>query len=109
MEPTLRNTIEDFITALEHVERHKPGASLTLSLSVESPSKYDDEKQPKIRLSANFYDGSQHNTVTAASLDALMGEVGRRLGFADREALRVDELQRSFRALPKPEGDDENR
>jgi hypothetical protein len=42
--------------------------------------------------------------IKASTLEALVNEVGRRLNFEDREAAKI---ATSMKALPAPEGDDE--
>lgn len=104
MEKSILDTIREFVNQLEDIQTRKPGTQLSLHLEVSLPHRYSDENEaPSIKLQADFYDGSSHQTCKAASLDALMEEVKRRLGFEDREAMRLQKLAESFKALPKPD------
>lgn len=100
MEHTLLNTVHAFMAELRPIETHRPDTGLTLTLAVGLPNRYESTNKPKIELVANFYDGANHQTVKAASLDSLMDEVKRRLGFEDRESVRMQSLEESFVALP---------
>lgn len=100
MEQNILSTINLFVQELKPVQEHRDGTGLTLSLTVGLPGRYESSDKPKIQLQASFYDGSNHQTVKAASLDSLMVEVKRRLGFEDRESVRLQALEESFVALP---------
>lgn len=103
MEPEIFKVASKFAYEVNKLNAKKIGSSLSITLRVQAPSTYDKESAPKVILEANFWDGSTHQTVRAASLGVLMDEVYRRLQFEDREALRVDEVQRSLVALPAPD------
>lgn len=104
MEQTLLDTIYLFNLEAQRLHATKPGAALTLTVSYTIEDRWG-EPEPKTTLFANFYDGRNYATIEAASLDALMGEVYRRLGFADRETIRTDALNASLKALPAPNQD----
>lgn len=103
VEKSILDTIREFINQLEDIQTRKPGTQLSLRLAVSLPHRYGDENEaPSIQLEANFYDGSSHQTCKAASLDSLMEEVKRRLGFEDREQMRLQTLAESFKAIAAP-------
>lgn len=103
MEKPILDTIREFVSVLQDLETRKTGTGCAIDLKVTLPGRYDSEGPPKIELSAYFYDGSNGQNVKAASLDALMEEVRRRLGFEDREAVRLQTLAESFKALEAPQ------
>jgi hypothetical protein len=103
MEQALHATIIEFSKEIYKLEGKKPGSACTLSITLSGPSRYDSKALPKIKLTAHFYDGGEYQTVQGASLGAVMDEVYRRLGFADKEALRVDQLEATLQALPSPD------
>ena len=102
MEQALLNVAQIFTGEINKLESKLAGASANIELSIAMPSRYSDDKRPKIILSCSFYDGQSHSTVKAASLGALMDEVYRRAGFADKEALQLDRVEASLVALPAP-------
>lgn len=103
MEHQLITSIRLFVDACRVIDERQPGSGLTFTLSVGTANRYETLDKPKIKLECQFYDGTSYQTVSAASLDTLMGEVRRRLGFEDREALRLKEIEESFKALPAPQ------
>lgn len=103
MEPTILSTIHQFIIAAQRFEEKRAGSSLSISLSVALPGRYDGDSPPKVELTAHFYDGKNYQTVTAASLEEAMTEAGRRAGFTDRQAVKIDDLQAGLTALAAPE------
>jgi hypothetical protein len=104
MEPEIFKVASKFSYEANKLEVRKSGCGLTISLSLKARGRWDDENTPpKIDLTAQFWDGSTHQTVRASSLGVLMDEVYRRLQFEDREALRVDEVQSRLVALPAPD------
>lgn len=105
MEQALHTTIVEFSREIAKLELKKPGAALALDINVAAPGRYDSGNRYKTKLSAHFYNGSDYETVRASSLGALMDEVYRRLGFADREAIKIDNLEASLVALAPPSDD----
>lgn len=101
MEQDLHNTIIAFSREVSKLEGRKPGAELTLELRYKL-SGYS-EKRPTIILRAQFYNGTEHESVKATSLGTLMDEVYRRLGFSDKELMKNDALEASLLALPSPD------
>src|SRR6266567_820970 len=103
MEPTILSTIHQFIIASQRFEERRAGSQLTIKLEMEAPSRYSDEKIPEVTLTVGFYDGKHYQTITAASLEEAMTEAGRRAGFTDRQAMKIDNLQAELQALSAPE------
>lgn len=102
MEQALLNVVQIFTGEINKLESKLAGAGASITLNVHC-DKYNGGR-PAIKLEAYFYDpngGGQ--SVKAASLGALMDEVYRRSGFADREALRLGQVEASLVALPSPE------
>lgn len=106
MEQALHATILEFSKEIYKLEAKKPGSGCTLSLELSGPNRYDSKAPPKIKLTAQFYDGAEYSTVRGSSLGAIMDEVYRRLGFADRELSRVDQIEATLQALPAPPNND---
>lgn len=103
MEQALLNVAQIFTGEIHKLESKLSGSGAQISLTLKHPSRYESDTRVKIELLCQFYDGSTHQTVKAASLGALMDEVYRRAGFADREALRLDQVEAQLQALPAPE------
>jgi hypothetical protein len=102
LEAQIAAVAQQFAREAIKLENLKNGTAPRLSLEVKLGG-YGD-KTPKIILNCNFYSGSDYNTVTAGSLGALMDEVHRRCGFADKQALVMDRNNAALTALeaPKP-------
>lgn len=103
MEQALLNVAKIFTGEIHKLESKLAGAGPVITLSLKGAGRYDNEKDIKVLLECQFWDGSNHQTVKGASLGALMDEVYRRAGFADREAMALDRVENSLRALPAPE------
>lgn len=108
MEQLILTVAHPFADACQRLEEAKAGSTLDLTLRVQTPSRYDSDKTPRVTLSASFWDGTSHQAVAAADLDSLLNEVYRRAGFADREAIKMDRLQAQFTALPSPKATVDN-
>lgn len=102
MESVIQKTLDLLVKHIQGIELHKPGSRPNFEISV-SFSGYGSDKRPTVNLRCNFYDGDDHQVVKAASFNAVVDEVNRRLGFHDREALKLDEVERGLMALPAPE------
>lgn len=100
MEQTILDTIYLLNLNAAKLRQLKPGTSIEFTLRYEV-GRYGDA-EPEARLQCQFYDGRTYQTVDAASLAAMMDEVCRRLGFADRQALESDRINATLRALPQP-------
>jgi hypothetical protein len=108
MEQALLNVAQIFTGEINKLESRKAGTDLIIELQVRIPNKYDDSRKPSVNLEARFYNGSNYETLKAASLGALMDEVYHRAGFADKEAVKLDRVEASLVALPSPQEFDEN-
>ena len=100
MEPTIQKTIDLLLTHANHLERFKPGTGAAFQLTVGLEGY--GEKRPKIRLACDFHSTDGYETVKGASFKAVVDEVNRRLGYSDKEKLKLDEFERSLVALPAP-------
>lgn len=101
MEQALLNVAQIFTGEINKLNAKLQGADLKIALQI-STDRYNDGK-PSVKLEAYFWDGGAHQQIKAASLGALMDEVYRRAGFADREAIRLDQVEASLVALPAPD------
>ena len=103
MEQALLNVAQIFTGEINKLEARKQGANPRIYMKV----LYEgySSKNVKIELCCEFYDGSEYHTVKGASLGAIMDEVYRRAGFADKEALRLDQVEASLVALPAPKNE----
>lgn len=101
MEQALLNVAQIFTGEINKLEANKNGANPEITLKVKF-ERYTADKRPKIELTCGFYDGSEYHNCKGASLGAIMDEVYRRAGFADREALHLDRVEASLVALPSP-------
>lgn len=99
METHILAVAQQFAREVLRIETLKAGTSATIELTLAAPSRYNDDKKPKLRLHCSFYDGSNHQTVDAASLGALMDEVHRRCGFADKQGMANDANEAALVAL----------
>jgi hypothetical protein len=104
METQILAVAQQFTREVMKLEALKEGAGATIQLSLKGPSRYDTDRTPKLELICQFYDGKNHSTVTAGSLGALMDEVHRRCGFADKQAFVMEVNERSLVALEAPKG-----
>lgn len=86
MERALLNVAQIFTSEINKLESRKNGAHPRIYMKVLHESWRD--RKVKIELCCEFYDGTEYHTVKGASLGAVMDEVYRRAGFADREASR---------------------
>jgi hypothetical protein len=102
LEAQIAAVAQQFAREVVKLENLKNGTNPDLTLRVKLEG-YGD-RNPKIILNCSFYNGSDYNTVTAGSLGALMDEVHRRCGFADKQALVMDRNNAALTALeaPKP-------
>jgi hypothetical protein len=107
LEAQIAAVAQQFAREAIKLENLKVGTGARLSLDVKLGG-YGSDKSPKITLGCTFYSGDDYNTVTAGSLGALMDEVHRRCGFADKQALVMDRNNAALTALeaPKPRGFD---
>jgi hypothetical protein len=99
MEQSILNTTREFAAEITRLETLKPGTDANITLQLAAPSKYSEDKTPKLTLSCHFYDGRNYSTIESASLGSMMDEVHRRLGFADREHFQIEAAQRALVAL----------
>jgi hypothetical protein len=106
METHILAVAQQFAREVLRIESLKEGTGATVSLSIKAPSRYETDKKPKLQLECSFYDGRNHSTVTAASLGALMDEVHRRCGFADRQGVANDVNEAALVALEPPKDRD---
>jgi hypothetical protein len=93
MEQAILNVAHEFAKELMRLDSIKPGSNADITFSIQAGLRYVDSKYPKMILSCHFYDGKNFATVQAASLGALMDEVHRRLGFADKQAFAIEAAQ----------------
>jgi len=103
MEQALLNVAQIFTMEINKLEAKLAGSGAQIHFNVESPNRYDSDKTVRVRLECEFFDGHTHQTVKGASLGAVMDEVYRRAGFADREAIALDRVEASLKALPPPD------
>jgi hypothetical protein len=104
LEAQIAAVAQQFAREAIKLENLKEGTGATIELAIKMPSRYDNDRVPKIELSCSFYDGSNHGTVKAGSLGALMDEVHRRCGFADKQAMVMDRNNAALTALEAPKG-----
>jgi hypothetical protein len=104
LESNLLTVAQMFAREVNKLETLKEGTGAYIEMSVQAASRYETEKQPKIKLSCSFFDGRNHATVEAASLGALMDEVHRRCGFSDKQSLAIDANNRALTALEDQRG-----
>jgi hypothetical protein len=102
LEAQIAAVAQQFAREAIKLENLKEGTSATIDLAIKTPSRWETSKVPTIELSCSFFDGSNHGTVKAGSLGALMDEVHRRCGFADKQALVMDQNDAALRALAPP-------
>jgi hypothetical protein len=102
MEVNLTKTLELFTKHINALELKKPGCAPAFSLSVCAQA-YD--KKVQVQLNARFYNNKNYEDVQAGSFDALINEVWRRLGFADKQALEIDYVENALLALPDMTGE----
>lgn len=105
MEPTIQKTLDLLIRHIQAIENHKVGSDPSFTVKV-SWKGYGSDRKPNVTLQCDFYDGDNFQSVKAASFNAVVDEVNRRLGFADRERLKLDEVERGLVALPAPSADE---
>jgi hypothetical protein len=105
LEAQIAAVAQQFAREVVKLENLKAGSNAAIELSVTMPSRYEKDRVPKIEISCRFWSGNEGCTVTAGSLGALMDEVHRRCGFADKQALIMDRNNAALMALeaPKPE------
>jgi hypothetical protein len=104
MEQFILNAAREFAREISRLEQIKPGSDAVIELAVSAPSALADNKTPRLVLECRFWDGENRGTVQAATLGALMDEIHRRLGFADKQAFAIEAAQRSLAALEAPKG-----
>lgn len=105
LESNILAVAQEFAREATKLETLKAASNAAIELMVRLPSSYSDEKAPKITLCCRFWSGSNHETVEAASLGALMDEVHRRCGFSDKQSLAMDTNNRALVvALEAPKG-----
>jgi hypothetical protein len=102
MEPEIFKVATKFAYEANKLNARKEGCDLAINLRV-ATKPLRRQGRAKDYARSQFWDGSTHQYVPAASLGVLMDEVYRRLQFEDREALRVDEVQSRLVALPAPD------
>jgi hypothetical protein len=102
LEAQIAAVAQQFAREAIKLENLKEGTSATIELAIKMPSRWDNSKVPTIELSCAFFDGSNHGTIKAGSLGALMDEVHRRCGFADKQALVMDRNNAALTALAPP-------
>jgi hypothetical protein len=107
MEPTIQKTIDLLLSHANHLERFKPGTGAKFRIYVGLEGWRTDNKTPKVELICEFNDANNdYQSVKGASFKAVVDEVNRRLGYSDKERLKLDEFERSLVALPAPAEDD---
>ena len=106
LEAQIAAVAQQFAREVVKLENLKAGSSAVIELNVTMPSRSytADNKSPKIEISCRFWNGNEGDTVTAGSLGALMDEVHRRCGFADKQALIMDQNNAALTALEAPKG-----
>jgi hypothetical protein len=102
LEAQIAAVAQQFAREVIKLENPKAGSNAAIELTVKMPSSYADNKSPKIELSCRFWSGNEYSTVNAGSLGALMDEVHRRCGFADKQALVMDRNNAVLTALAPP-------
>lgn len=100
MEKYLITTAREFLIEIRKLENFRAGSNMSIRLAVRQKG-YDNKVE--IALEATFDDGSNYNTVKAASLGALMDEVHRRAGFTDKQTSALDRVENELLGLPSPE------
>jgi len=105
MENALLNVAQIFTMEINKLEAKLAGSGATIDLSIKGPGRWVSEKTVTVDLMCTFFDGTTHQTVKGASLGAVMDEVYRRAGFAGREAIALDRVEASLKALPSPDQD----
>jgi hypothetical protein len=103
LEAQIAAVAQQFAREAIKLENLKAGTRPKLALEVKVGG-YGSDKAPTIVLVCNFYSGNEYDTVTAGSLGALMDEVHRRCGFADKQALVMDRNNAALTALEAPKG-----
>jgi hypothetical protein len=104
LEAQIAAVAQQFAREVVKLENLKAGSNAAIELSVTMPSSYTNNKSPKIEISCRFWSGNEGGTVTAGSLGALMDEVHRRCGFADKQAVIMDRNNAALMALEAPKG-----
>jgi hypothetical protein len=104
MEAHILAVAQQFAREINKLEALKAGSQATIVLELKAPPSYSRESGNSLSLSCHFFDGRNHQTVTAASLGALMDEVHRRCGFADKQGMANDANEAALVALEAPEG-----
>jgi hypothetical protein len=102
LEAQIAAVAQQFARETIKLQNLKDGSNAAIELTVNMPSSYADNKSPKIEISCRFWSGNEYSTVTAGSLGALMDEVHRRCGFADKQALVMDRNNAALTALEAP-------
>jgi hypothetical protein len=107
MEDIIQGTIDTFALELIRLNDHKPGCNPELSLKVKL-QKYGGLQ---LSLCCEIFDGQEYHTIRGASLDEIMVEVNRRLGYADIQIVRQrvveQKLNQAILPPPAPQGPDE--
>lgn len=102
LESKFREVTVELAKEVMKLNRHKEGTGATITLNVKAPSRFDTHAGPTVLLNCSFYNGVDHETVRAGSLSALMDEVYRRCGFADKQAFVEDQNNSMLTALEGP-------
>lgn len=102
LEAQIAAVAQQFAREVTKLENLKAGTQASISLEFKSPPSYAREKDGKLALTCHFFDGSNFGTVEAGSLGALMDEVHRRCGFADKQAVVIDRNNVALTALEAP-------
>jgi hypothetical protein len=84
------------------LEAHKDGCDPSFKIEVRLQG-YKGDKSAKIELVGRFWDNGDWQQVRGADFDTITTEMNRRLGFGDQQALEIDRLQQSLKALPPPD------
>lgn len=98
MEQTILDTIYLFNLEAQALRNRVPGLSIEFTLAYEH-NRYGDDPATKLLVAVT---GTNYEAVKGASLRAVMDEIYRRLGFDDKQALAMDAINASLRALPPP-------
>jgi hypothetical protein len=104
LEAQIAAVAQQFAREVIKLENLKNGTNATIELAVKIGRSYSDNRLPKSSSNCRFYTGNEYGTVTAGSLGALMDEVHRRCGFADKQAMVMDRNDAALTALEAPKG-----
>jgi hypothetical protein len=104
LEAQIAAVAQQFVREVTKLENLKAGTQANISLEFKSSPSYAKQQGGKLTLTCHFFDGSNFGTVEAGSLGALMDEVHRRCGFADKQAVVIDRNNASLTALEAPKG-----